>query len=227
MSSRGFSADYTIVRTVICPLCGVRRAKRGCPGVGQQICPVCCGTKRLTEINCPPDCVYLASAREHPPAVAVRQQQRDVGALVQVMRDLTERQTQLFFLAATALVRYQPPELQTLVDDDVSAAAGALAGTFETAARGVIYEHRAPSLAAERLAAALKPVLLEAGKGIPGTAFERDAAVVLRRIEGAARMANGESKRAFVDLLGRVIKPADAAPDASAERREESRLIIP
>jgi hypothetical protein len=213
---------------VICPLCGVRRAKRSCPGVGQQICPVCCGTKRLTEINCPPDCVYLASAREHPPAVAVRQQQRDVGALVQSMRDFTDRQTQLFFLTASVLVRYQPPELQTLVDEDVAAAAGALAGTFETAARGVIYEHRAPSLAAERLAAALKPVLLEAGKGVAGTAFERDAALVLRRLEEAAlKGGDANNRRAFVEMLGRVIKPRDAAPDPSTERREESRLIIP
>src|SRR4029079_6022625 len=52
---------------VICPLCGVRRARRGCPALGKQICAVCCGTKRLVEIQCPSDCAYLATAREHPP----------------------------------------------------------------------------------------------------------------------------------------------------------------
>jgi class 3 adenylate cyclase len=39
-----------------------------------------------------------------------------------------------------------------LNDDDVADAAGALAATFETAARGVIYEHAPESLVARRLA---------------------------------------------------------------------------
>ncbi len=51
-----------------CPLCSQRKARRACPALGHQICAVCCGTKRLTQIPCPSDCVYLASAREHPPA---------------------------------------------------------------------------------------------------------------------------------------------------------------
>ena len=73
-------------------------------------------------------------------------------------------------------------------------AAAALAATFETAARGVIYEHRPASLPAERLATALKPVLAEAGKG-SASAFERDAAVVLRRLEEAvARRAGGDRR---------------------------------
>ena len=140
----------------MCPLCGQRKARRDCPALGYQICAVCCGTKRLTEIHCPSDCPYLASAREHPPAVAVRQQQRDVESLVEVVRDFNERQSQLFLMIATFLIRYEPPELQALLDDDVAEAADALAATFETASRGVIYEHRPASLPAERLAAALK-----------------------------------------------------------------------
>src|SRR5436190_794862 len=32
---------------VTCPLCGQRKARRDCPAVGQRICAVCCGTKRL------------------------------------------------------------------------------------------------------------------------------------------------------------------------------------
>jgi hypothetical protein len=119
---------------VLCPLCGTRRARRGCPALGHQICAVCCGTKRLVQIACPSDCAWLASAREHPPAVAVRQQQHDVGVLVQVMRDFNERQSQLFLLISTFLVRYEAPELQPLIDDDVAEAMAALAATFETSA---------------------------------------------------------------------------------------------
>ena len=44
---------------MVCPLCGERKAKRACPALNRHICAVCCGTKRLVEINCPADCVYL------------------------------------------------------------------------------------------------------------------------------------------------------------------------
>ena len=122
-----------------------------------------------------------------------------MGLLVQGMRDLSERQSQLFFLINSFLERYEPPELHALVDDDIVEAMAALAGTFETAARGVIYDHRPAALPADRLATALKPVIAEAGKH-GGSAFDRDAAVVLRRIEEAAReikVADGSNRRAY------------------------------
>ena len=102
----------------------------------QQICAVCCGTKRLTEIQCPDDCGYLAVAREHPAATTARQQQLDVELLLQFVRDFSQRQSQLFAMTLTFLVRYQPPEFQSLTDDDVAESAGALAATFEAASSG-------------------------------------------------------------------------------------------
>ena len=145
------------------------------------------------------------------------------------MRDLSERQSQLFFLINSFLQRYEPPELQPLVDDDVVEAAAALAGTFETAARGVIYEHRPAALPADRLATALKPVLAEAGKR-GGSAFERDAAVVLRRIEEAAR----ESRRGRRVQSPRIPRPAGRACSRTDEesqtrdgRGRAPRLIVP
>src|SRR5262245_10081423 len=182
VSGRRLAVDYTLA--VLCPLCGVRRARRGCPALDKQICPVCCGTKRLVQIQCPSDCTWLASAREHPAAVLVRRQQRDVGALVRVMRDFSERQSQILFLVASFLRDYVPSDLQGLIDADVAEAASSLAATFETAARGVIYEHRPASLPAERLVTALKAVLAEAGTRSTSS-FDRDAAVVLRRLEEA------------------------------------------
>lgn len=190
---------------------------------------MCCGTKRLVQIQCPSDCVYLATAREHPAAATVRQQQRDLTTLVYFMRDLSERQAQLFFVVNSFLVRYQAPELQPLIDVDVAEAAGALAATLETAARGVIYEHRPASLPADRLMTALKPVLKEAG-GRGGSAFERDAAVVMRRIEEAARDArikDESNRRAFLDLLGRTLRKTDDAVDAPPPDRDAPRLIVP
>jgi hypothetical protein len=200
-----------------------------CPALDHQICAVCCGTKRLTEIRCPSACPYLATAREHPPAVLVRQQQRDFGLFVHLTRDFNERQSQLFLMTCGFLARYEPPELHQVLDDDIGAAAAALASTFETAARGVIYEHRPASPPAERLAAALKPILIEAGQH-GGTTFERDAAVVLRRIEEAVRDVRGitpDEHRGFLDLVGRVIRTTDASPGAEGPDVEAPRLIVP
>src|SRR5688572_24860801 len=171
-----------------CPLCGKRRARRACPALGQQICAVCCGTKRLAEIRCPSDCSYLASAREHPPVAVLRQQQRDGALLLPIVRDFSRRQSELFLLINRVIAEYDPPRLQPLVDRDIVDAATALGSTFDTAARGVIYQHRAESASAERLAAAIHAVVGQAGSG---TAFERDVASVLGRIAGAARELGG------------------------------------
>jgi hypothetical protein len=218
---------------MLCQLCGQRRARRACPALGHLICAECCGTKRLVEIRCPADCAYLATARKHPPAVAVRQQQHDIELAMELVRDFSDRQSHVFFLVTTFILRYEPPEFHPLADSDVADAAGALAATFETAARGVIYEHQAVSVSGARLAAALKPWLAEAGQRA-GTSFQRDAAAVLRRLEEAARRSGGAdppNPRALLELLGRVIRKTDENPPQPDGRKEDdkpvSRLIVP
>ena len=141
------------------------------------------------------------------------------------MRDLNDRQSNLFFLILNFVARYEPPDLHVLRDEDVAEAAGALGATFETAVRGVIYEHRPASLVADRLVTGLKPLLTEAGqKG--GTAFQRDAAVVLRRVEAAAREPQPAGNfRAFVELANRVAKASQETPPA--ETKETPRIIVP
>jgi hypothetical protein len=213
---------------VVCPLCGTRRAKRGCPALDKQICAVCCGTKRLVQIRCPSDCAWLATAREHPPATVVRQRQQDVGILSRILRDLSERQSQLLFLVTTFLATYQPTELHAPIDDDVVEAISSLAATFETASRGLIYDHRPASVLAERLATSLRPVLEEAGRGA-GSSFERDAAVVLRRLEDAVRDVrtfDQTNRQAFLELLRRVMSPSPEEPSVG-ETPDRSRLIVP
>lgn len=214
-----------------CPLCGVRKARRSCPALGHLICTMCCGTKRLTEIRCPADCPYLTSAREHPAAAVRRRQETDLAQLVHGLRDLNEQQSRLFVAVTGFISQYQAPDIHPLIDDDVAEAAGALASTFETASRGLIYDHRPSARQAERLMAGLRTVLDESERRA-GSGFARDAAVVLRRVEEMvrdARSADARSTRTYLELVGRVMTKARRPESAEAPGAAEDgpRLIVP
>jgi hypothetical protein len=188
---------------------------------------VCCGTKRLTEIQCPDDCVYLTSAREHPAAIVKRQQEHDVALLLPSLHGLTERQHQLFFLFQSLIARHTPEGFSRLLDDDVAEAAAAVAATLETAARGVIYEHTAASLPAQRLAVEMKAMLADMQKqGV--RVYEREAAIVLRAIEkGARETRNAEPGDAsYLTLMARLLQRNRTA-GTQAPPSEQRSLIIP
>ena len=201
-----------------CPLCRQRKAKRPCPALGQEICPVCCGTKRLREIDCPPTCVYLASAHKHPAAAVKRQQGQDVAVLMTTLGGLSESQLQLFFLIQTVIARFRPDGLARVVDSDVADAASALAGHFETASRGLVYEPAAVSATGEALRRELKAVLERVGRG-GGSRFEREAADVLRGIERGARhdaAGIGEGPVDYLTLVARVLQERPPEPPPSS-----------
>jgi hypothetical protein len=163
------------------------------------------------------------------------------------MRDFNDRQSQLLLSITTFLARYRPDDLQSVIDDDVAEATAALAATFETASRGVIYDHRPASLPAERLTSRLREVIRQTAPEHATTSFEREAAGVLRRIEAAVRdlgnAQEGHGRRPFLDLLERVTRGRDLPPDVSGsgdasppgserpeaprERSEGPRLIVP
>ena len=128
---------------------------------------------------------------------------------------------------ATFLREYEPGTLGRLIDDDVADAMDALASTYETAVRGIIYEQRPASGPADRVATALKAVLSEYGQRL-GAAFERDAAVLLRRFADAARRGRTDGtagRRPFLDALARVTRDSDAPAAPAGEA--PSRLIVP
>jgi hypothetical protein len=202
---------------------------------------VCCATKRLVEIDCPNDCPHLTSAREHPAAVVKRQQERDVAALLPSVHHLTERQHQLFFLFNTAVMRHQPEGFARLTDDDVAEAAAAVAATLETAARGVIYEHTAPSPVAQRLGRELQAMLEEMRKH-GATVYDREAAIALRAIEQGAREARksdpglperlggvSSGPTAYLTLIGRLLHANRAAQAAGTpgQPKPTSSIVLP
>ncbi len=205
-----------------CPLCGRGKPRRACPALAQTICSTCCGTKRLSEIQCLPDCGYLASSREHPAAVVRRQQGEDVARLLPFIRTLTERQYQLFFLIHSVIAGQIGEGLTRLVDESVAEAAGALAATMETASRGVIYEHAPQSIPAQRLVSALKGLLVQL-ESQNTKVYNAEVVIVLRAIEQAAKEIRlpVEGDSAYLTLIGRLIQ----APIKPATPIAESRII--
>jgi hypothetical protein len=212
---------------MVCPVCRQRKARRDCPALGQTICSVCCGTKRLVEIACPGSCVHLAMAREHPAAVVRRQQERDVAQLIPSIRNLTERQHQLFFIFQTVIARHKPEGLARLVDADVAEAARAMASTLETAARGVIYEHAPQSIPAQRLGAEFKAVLAEMREH-GATVYDAEAALVLRAIEQGAHAGtlDGRGDTGYLELMGRLLQMNRAAA-AATDAPKPGSIILP
>ncbi|HXE81450.1 MAG TPA: hypothetical protein VNK41_11900 [Vicinamibacterales bacterium] len=213
-----------------CFSCGQRKARRACPALGRDICAICCGTKRLVEIRCPDTCTYLQSARQHPAAVVKKQTERDFAALAPTMRELTERQQRIaVLLLGTVAAEAAIEALDRLEDEDVVAAARALAGTLETALRGVIYEHRPSSGPALRLWTAWKGLVGELARG-GGPSVERDAAAALRGIERgvpAGTKLLEADRRAYVNLVRRMIRPAPTDPADAAPEPAGSSLILP
>lgn len=191
-----------------CPLCSKRPAKRACPALRQDICAVCCATKRGVEIACPADCHYLDSGQKHPAAVVRRQIDHDIGVLMTTLGRVNEQQLQLFFLIQSQVLGYKPDGLARLVDADVALATGALAKTLETSSRGVIYDEPTSSVVAEGLRRTLKSTIDEITKS-GGSRAEREVAEVLRGIERGAAHAvpvAGESATSYLELVGRILR---------------------
>lgn len=180
---------------------------------------MCCGTKRLVEIACPPTCIYLESAQRHPAAVVKRQYEVDLRVLMQALGPITEPQLQLFFVIQSFISRFKPQGVGRLLDADVATAAGALAATLETASRGVVYEHPATSPAGETLRRELKNLLAEIGRS-HGSRVEREAVEVLRGIERGAKHDTpgiGAGPVDYLTLIARILheRPPDAVSPTS------------
>jgi len=214
-----------------CPLCSARPAKRRCPALQQEICPACCGAKRLVEIRCPDDCGYLASARRHPAAAVQRQHELDVALLLPATTGFTDRQSRFFFLFQSVALRHPSDALRPVVDADIAEAASAAAATLETAARGVIYEQAPAAPNAQELAGAFGRAFEEIVQQVQGprTPLERDAARALRGIEEAARRVGpiaGDPRTGFLGLLRRML---GAQPPGVPVSRQDagSSIILP
>lgn len=149
---------------------------------------------------------------------------------------MTERQHELTLLIQ-GLLRSDRADAVAILDDDVAHAARALAETYETASRGIIYEHNAGTPSAERLRAQFRN-LIDARRAEGLRLADSEVAVVLRGVESGARDAGAAlpgDNTAYLELLARVLRAPNGdenqssdsgTPQPTADSRG-SGLIVP
>ncbi len=158
-----------------------------------------------------------------------RQQERDARFLLPIIDGLGRRQYQLFFVVQATIQRLAETDDLPVNDDVVRDTAQALAATYETASKGIIYEHRPSSLPAERLARELKP-LLEGKDGRGPVASERDLVEVLRRVERAAtdaRKTLDGGTHAYLDLVGRLMRSSSGGDTGDSDATAPAKTADP
>ena len=131
-----------------------------------------------------------------------------MAILLPSIRELTERQYQLFFLFQNVIAQAQPEGLMRVTDRDVAEASAAVAKALETAAKGVIYEEWPAAPIARRMAEGFREVLAQVRqRGF--TLYDREVAITLRAVEMGARttadsVAGGDT--AYLELMKRLLQ---------------------
>jgi hypothetical protein len=188
-----------------CKICETRKARRYCPGVGGDICSICCGNEREVTVNCPLNCEYLMEARLHEKLQPVNPEtlpDQDVRISEEFLR---EHEPLLIFLGAKLL----EASLDTAgaVDSDVREALESLIRTYRTLQSGLYYESLPPNLVAAAIHQKLQDAIQELRKELAekGSTAIRDAEILgvlvfLERVGLAEN--NGRPKgRVFIDYL--------------------------
>ncbi len=120
-----------------CPLCNTRAAKRHCPAKATKICPVCCGTKREVEIDCPSDCTYLQTGR------TFESERRSARRAPRAGRKFDEqflyRHAPVIATLARVIVE-ERSRIPNVVDQDAAEAFQSLKSTLNTLSSGLYYE---------------------------------------------------------------------------------------
>ncbi len=189
----------------LCDICEKRRAKRYCPGIRNEICPICCGQEREVSVDCPWDCEYLQEARrrEKPRQVAPEDiPNRDIEVTDRFLRQNEP------LLMRTAHAVLEGAAQTSAVDTDIREALAAMIKTYLTRESGIIYESRSsnPYAAAvqEHLRGALEEFLRQMAQQTGmNTIRDKDVLgvlVFLQRVE--LHENNGRPRsRAFLDFL--------------------------
>jgi hypothetical protein len=212
-----------------CAICHIRRPRRYCPGVGGDICPVCCGTERENTVNCPLDCQYLreARARERDPEVDPHDfPNQDI----RVDEQFLHRNEPLLLLVASEFAKAAlEQEREHAIDSDVRDAIAALLSTYRALDSGLYYSVTLQNPIAEKIRDRVHARLVEVEDLLSkNSSVLRNVDVLgvlafLQRLE--IQKNNRRSKsRAFIDFL-REFFPTEPPPEP--EQTSSSSLILP
>jgi hypothetical protein len=206
-----------------CPLCLKRKGRRACPAKGETICPQCCGAKRLVEIDCPEDCVYLGGGA--PGWSRETEKLRDARRLYGMTDGLSENQARLLFVGLLGLVALRARHLG-LDDVLLGSALAALRKTTETRMNGIVYEHPTGDTRAQALLRDLAPVFeAREDSGRVALPADRDLLAVLRGLETAMNVETDASPTSFLDTVVRLVGRRTASPSATPGA-EKTRLVL-
>ncbi len=225
---------------VTCVVCGIRKAKRQCPGVNGQICAICCGREREESIDCPLGCEYLEEAHKHE-----RIAELDPSTLpnqdIRVPEEFVEEHEWLLVLLSSAVVDGALQAAAT-TDYDIRAGLESLIGTYRALQSGLIIEARPANPFAANIVDAVRARVEEIRERMaaapPETEVEvaapmrlPDATVLaivvfLQRLEYSNN--NGRKRsRAFLDFLLQFHVPGlDAEESAETVDPEEPLIIL-
>jgi hypothetical protein len=132
--------------TVLCKICGKRRARRACPAVHGDICTICCGTEREVSLSCPLECEYLQEAHRRERPIPISDKQLS-NSDVPVSEEFLQTHEELVLFCIYSLVQAAVRTAGAL-DTDVLAALEALIQTHRTLESGLVYETRAENTVA-------------------------------------------------------------------------------
>jgi hypothetical protein len=200
-----------------CILCDQRKAKRSCPAKDTQICPQCCGEKRVLEIDCPESCRYLKEGREWEAAeYRKRVQNLDQATQDRNRRVILDYQNVIAHLEYA--ISHQRIVSRNLKDKEVTEAADILLENYRTEDKGLLYEKTSDNLRVESLRRELRDIIEsyrnpegEKDKGIVDPKNQRlQLGAAIECLEfirslALAYMEDRGSSSGYVDFLARVV----------------------
>ena len=208
----------------LCKICNIRRPRRFCPGVGGDICSICCGTEREVTVECPFDCEYLIESRVHEKlGPAGEPPNEDIKVSERFLREnapLVETVGRAVLWAGLSV--------PGAVDSDVSEALEALIRTYRTLGSGLYYETRPENPIAARISGLVQEQIAEyksREQERTGLSGIRDSAILgvlafLQRAEILRR--NGRKRsRSYLHFL------YDNFPEQDERQGDTPALIIP
>lgn len=174
----------------------------------------------------------MSTARTHPAAVVQRRRERDYRFLLPLVSELAERQYRLLLALQALILKHTAAAIPAPNDGDVAEAAATVASTLETARKGIIYEHQAGSVPAQRLVTEIRALFADIEREGNARWLDRDGAVVLRRIETAARQAATafpeDGNHSYLAFLSRIMSESQGPQQQGSTSPEPGGgLIIP